>query len=633
MTRDTGVSSTRNTRAAMRHALVLATVTTLAFAGSWPSRAQDAPPDAPVEPPRKSDPRALELLRRADAVTYRPTAAGLKSLRCAATYQMTNGMIYKIAYAMEEPGKSSIDLQTSESGERGRWDDSERERYKKLLDDLFDGPRLEESLRTSDLEVRDEDGRPLVVARRPGSSSVRELRFLPDGPLAEDGPGEASVKKGIGVRRRLTYDREGELFLRKRGVLDGYGEGTCGWVYERVGGLLLPKRYATWLSGLGGTLTISEIEVNVPMTGPAKLVAPAPPPSQDELDALDVDGLISKIRPPFVGPSPNPVTAIRTVRALGRKGDDAKRAIPYLIVLLALDKWEEPPEKTRPKDYADFRPAAAKLLARLRPESIAPLIAALKSTSSEQRKRSAFALGEMGPDAGAAVEALVSAIGDEMWFVGINASAALRKIGCPAEKALPALLRGAQPWWMGDAFAEEALAFVGADAEGDHKLVAAFVAQPLKFERGGPRAAEKPCGLELLFGKRGANAVPHLVLAAKETEDPAMREQIAVALGCAGPPAFDALRASLEAEDAGQRIAALRGVSWAARAAAPLAATIAALLASPDEGVADAAEETLGRIGAAATKDVEVFLAARPASGADAARDRATRLLEVLRAK
>ena len=49
----------------------------------------------------------------------------------------------------------------------------------------------------------------------------------------------------------------------------------------------------------------------------------------------------------------------------------------------------------------------------------------------------------MGADGAEATDALLAALDDETWQVALEASVALRKIGCPTEKVLPALFRRA----------------------------------------------------------------------------------------------------------------------------------------------------------------------------------------------
>jgi hypothetical protein len=536
-------------------------VATLALAASIAS-AQDEKPSADAPRKHKADPRALELVRKADRTTYRPTAAGLKSLRCNAEYVMTNGTRIRMAYAMEAPGKSTIALQAGASADR---DPSfEPERYRATLDDLFDGPRLEKRLEPYELSCRDVDGTTVVVAQKvagesaPGGSHV-EFRFLPEGPLAEESPGDDSVESGAGVRTRLTYEPKDGLFVRKYGAFDGYGKGTETYQYKDVDGVKLPVKHSTYLAGLGGTLTISDIEVNVAVTGPATLPPLAGPPTQEELDALDVAGLVAKLREPFVGKNPDPVKSLRIVRALAKKGDEAKKAIPNLVWMMALERGD-PPKTDAPKDFDDFHVPLVRLLSDLRPDSMPLLLQCLRSQNTNQRYWAAGALGLMGKDGAPAVDALLAAIDDKMWMVGINASASLRKIGCPAERALPALIKKADVWWMGEAYADEAIEFAKSDPSGDKKLVDALLAAPLKITR---EPDGRIRGIEHILRKRGQRLIP-ILLEAKEIE-----------------------------------------------------AVDAALVA----------------IGAAARADVEAFIASRPATGEDAARDRARKLLERLPAK
>ncbi len=603
----------------------------LGLAASAP--AQDTAPPTPPARKHTADARALELVRKADLTTYRATDAGLKSLRCRARYQMTNGIVYEMAYAMEAPGKSTLAIRTTASGAKGRWEDTEREKYRSVLDGLFAPERLEQELEPCTLELRAVDGVEVVVARRAEGESegaaYSEYRFLPEGPLAEDGPGAENLGRSIGVRQRITYAREGDLHVRKKAALDGYGKGFLNWKHERVGGILVPTIFVSYLAGLGGSMTISEIEVNVPVTGPATLPEPPKAPTQEELDALDVEALISKVAAPYVGPSPDPVTAVRTVRALAKKGDDAKRAIPALLVLVSLSKWQEPEGDARPADYENFQRVAVKLLAQLRPESIRPLVAALKSPSSAMRQGAAEALGLMGADGAEATDALLAALDGEPWQFALDASVALRKIGCPAEKALPALLRQAAVQWVGDAFADQAASFAKQDPDGDRKLVAAFVDGGFTIER---EADGRKRGLELLFAKHGARLAP-LLAAAATTGDASRRERIACALACAGRPAFVVLAGWIDGDDAGLRFAALRAVHWSGKDAEALVPKIGALLASSEAGVADEAEASLVRIGEYAVPGVLEFIASRPKDGDDAARDRARGILERQRTK
>jgi hypothetical protein len=534
------------------------------------ARAQDATPPAPAETPRKhkADPRALELVRKADRTTYRPTAAGLKSLRCNAEYVMTNGTRYRMAYAMEAPGKSTFAFRASDKDDSDPW--SEKEKFKDAFDDLFDGPRLEQSLEPYELSCRDVDGTTVVIADEAAGEKSRggshvELRFLPEGPVAEEGPGDDAVARHVSVRTRRTYEPSGDKFVRKRGVYDGYGDGSELYQYRDVDGVKLPVKYTTYCAGLGGSLTISDIEVNVAVTGPATLPAPAGPPTQAELDALDVPALVAKLREPFVGKEPDPVKVMRIVRAIAKKGDDAKKAIPILVAFLGCGRGEAP-KKDAPADFVEFHEPLVDLLVKLRPDSIRPLIGALQSPVTDQREWAAVTLGWMGKDGAPATDALIEAIDDKMWMVGINAAAAARKVGCPAERALPHLVKQADVWWMGEAYADEAIEFAKADPDGDAKLVAALLAAPLKIER------EKDGdihGIEWILRKRGAALAPKF----------------------------------------------------------------AAQLGSSDAAVVAGAETALVAIGAPARAGVESFIASRPATGDDAARDRARKLLERLPAK
>lgn len=604
----------------MRGALVAAALAV----GASAARAQDATPPVDAQRRHKADPRALDLVRKADRTTYRPTAAGLKSLRCTAEYVMTNGIHYRMAYAMESPGRSTIDLRTTETGDPDPHGESDR--FRRTLDDLFDGPRWERRLESYELEYGEVEGRPVVTARKADGAGARiELRFLPDGPVAEESPGDEIVAQGAGTRTRWTYDALDGLFVRRRGAYDGYGVGFQKFEYRAVDGVRIPESSVSFLAGLGGTLTISDVEVNVAVTGPAKLPPRVAAPSQEALDALDVAALVAKVREPFVGRSPDSVAMLRVVRAFAKKGDDAKKALPVLVALLGYERGE-PPKSDAPPDFEDFHVPLVRLLADLRPDSVKPLIASLRSPSREQRYWAANALGLMGADGAEAVEPLLAALEDKHWAVGICASEALRAIGCPAERAFPALLRQAHVWWMGEAWADEVVAFAKADRDGDIKLVAALLAEGFRIER---EEDGRIRGVEHVFRKRGARLVAELAESAASADAP-RQEQIARALACTGRSAFVALSAWIRHGDADLRLAAIRAVPWAGKDAEALAADVAAQLASSEPAVVDAAEAALVAVGAPARPHVEAFVASRPATGDDAPRERATKLLRRL---
>jgi hypothetical protein len=71
--------------------------------------------------------------------------------------------------------------------------------------------------------------------------------------------------------------------------------------------------------------------------------------------------------------------------------------------------------------------------------SVSALTEALKHNQSEVRSSAAYALGQIGSDAYAAVPALITALEDEYLDVRTLAAYALGKIGARAEAAVPAL--------------------------------------------------------------------------------------------------------------------------------------------------------------------------------------------------
>ena len=74
------------------------------------------------------------------------------------------------------------------------------------------------------------------------------------------------------------------------------------------------------------------------------------------------------------------------------------------------------------------------------PADLAGLIDDLKSDKPAVRARAADALGELGPLAAPAVEALTAAIGDTNLSVRIESMIALERIGPAARAAVPSLV-------------------------------------------------------------------------------------------------------------------------------------------------------------------------------------------------
>jgi len=105
-------------------------------------------------------------------------------------------------------------------------------------------------------------------------------------------------------------------------------------------------------------------------------------------------------------------------------------------------------------------------LSRLGPEAkaaVPALVRALKSSDTLARQQAALALGRIGPDAGSAVAELSEALNDPEWTVRRQAAQALGLIGTGARSALPALeklLQGQEKHHLVRQEAQKALAAI-----------------------------------------------------------------------------------------------------------------------------------------------------------------------------
>ncbi len=116
-----------------------------------------------------------------------------------------------------------------------------------------------------------------------------------------------------------------------------------------------------------------------------------------------------------------------------------------VVALASLGADAVPPCVESLQSKSDLRLYAIKVLIRIGPEAAAAvpaLIGALQDEDAEIRKEAEFALGAVGPEAAAATSALIKQLTDADADVRHAACYALGKIGPPAKMALPALRKG-----------------------------------------------------------------------------------------------------------------------------------------------------------------------------------------------
>ncbi len=166
---------------------------------------------------------------------------------------------------------------------------------------------------------------------------------------------------------------------------------------------------------------------------------------------------------------------------LTQRQEVAQSILPDLIRLLA-DRREP----------SEVRVDAAQVLGALSgaaPQSVPPLIAALKDPDWWVRVYAARALAALGPAASEAVSALIAALQDSELNVRRNAAYALAQIGQAAQEAIPALIEALDRAVIGG-IAAEALAKIGpatlpalrlalAEASEDGRRKAAYALQKL----------------------------------------------------------------------------------------------------------------------------------------------------------
>jgi HEAT repeat protein len=348
--------------------------------------------------------------------------------------------------------------------------------------------------------------------------------------------------------------------------------------------------------------------------GAAMTLARIAPPAPREPAKEPVSMLIADLNDPDL------LRRRRAIDALGRRGAEAKDAVPALIRLLergavslplavelqygrqlrteqrfrviaALGRIGPPAQAALPSVQRflrdkDLEIVAAEAIARISPapgparrEAIEVLVRAWRS-GGEPRREALEAFVRIGPAAEDAIPALAKAMPEA------GAPMALASIGAAAVPALSESLRSSDRRTQQEAM--RALAKIGPAAEDAAPLLARLLPDPQALETLGAIGAFEPLIAEL-------KARPHAGLIG-----PLVR---------AGEPAVPSLIVLLGHDDARVRrlsaevLGAMRG-----KAAAAVPALTKAALGDPDQSVRDRARRSLGNIGPAA-KDAAPALA------------------------
>jgi HEAT repeat protein len=206
----------------------------------------------------------------------------------------------------------------------------------------------------------------------------------------------------------------------------------------------------------------------------------------------------------------------------------------------------------------------------------------LKDRQEEARIAAAEVLGQLGPEAVAAVPTLAEALRDESGLVRVRAAGAILRIISDHRAAGPALV--------------EALASPAADVRrAAIDAIAGVLDACSPPSKAGTRSPEEVREVLARFGPASARVVPALA-AALEDRDPATRAAAAELLGALGAPARESAPALIAA--LGDREAAVRATVASAlgQAGAGVRAVVPALLKAlkdPDPGVRGGAEQSL----------------------------------------
>ncbi|MHB8901279.1 MAG: HEAT repeat domain-containing protein [Thermoguttaceae bacterium] len=242
--------------------------------------------------------------------------------------------------------------------------------------------------------------------------------------------------------------------------------------------------------------------------------------------------------------------AVRVAAAEALQTLNADPAIVRPIMLEALEKADE-----------ETTIAMLDAMVALGPEIVPQLVAALKHQKA--RHYVCYVLGELGPGAAPATEALAGLVGDADETTQNEAAFALAEIGPDASAAVPAL--------------QKAL-----ESEGPVRFAAAYA-----LGRIGPKAiAAKPALLDRLDGDANMALISAWALAHIHPECPTCQQK-----------AMPLLTAGLDDPDPKFRREAANGIACFGKTAEGAAKKLRKTLKDPDEKVREAAAEALKAIG------------------------------------
>lgn len=267
--------------------------------------------------------------------------------------------------------------------------------------------------------------------------------------------------------------------------------------------------------------------------------------------SVDVTGLVKLLA------DPDAQKRADAARTLGRKGEEARRAVPDLVAAL----------KDKDADVRRNSAEALELIRSLNRTHVPALVVALKDPDVDVRISVASALSKMGLEAKAAVPALISSIKDSDAKVRLHTAAALAKIGEEGKEAIPSLTEALE------------------DTEIDVRCSAALALAKM--------------------GSAAKNSVPNLVKVLKNDTNKDLRRNVIAALEGLGPNAKESipeLKALLRDRDKDIQGSALTALAAMGPEAKDAVKNITLLL--EDKDLRGTASETLAKIGKPAVPEL-----------------------------